>query len=103
MSMLKPPHPGLGLKDELEYLGLSVAQAAQALGVTRSQLYRVLAGKSAISPEMALRIETVIGGRAAHWLKLQAAYDMALLKRENASIFASLKPVVASDFQPSAI
>ena len=36
--MKNPPHPGQGLKDEIETLGVSVAQFAKALGVTRQQL-----------------------------------------------------------------
>jgi plasmid maintenance system antidote protein VapI len=40
--MKNPPHPGQGLRDELDELGLSVAEAAKTLGVTRQQLYRVV-------------------------------------------------------------
>ena len=55
--MKNPPHPGQGLKDEIETLGLSVAQFARALGVTRQQLYRLINGDSGITPEMAVRLE----------------------------------------------
>jgi len=75
--MKNPPHPGLGLRDDLEALGLSVAGAAVGLGVTRQQLYNVLKGKSAISPDMALRLEKALGGTAESWLTLQTAYDLA--------------------------
>ena len=77
MPMKNPPHPGLGLRDDLEALGLSVAGAAVGLGVTRQQLYNVLKGKSAISPDMALRLEKALGGTAVSWLTLQTAYDLA--------------------------
>ena len=77
MPMKNPPHPGLGLRDDLEALGLSVAGAAVGLGVTRQQLYNVLKGKSAISPDMALRLEKALGGTAEGWLTLQTAYDLA--------------------------
>jgi antitoxin HigA-1 len=80
MPMKKPPHPGEGLKDDLVALGLSVAQGAAALGVTRQQLYRVVSGRSAISPEMAVRLEQVIGGTADHWLCMQAAHDLAQVR-----------------------
>jgi plasmid maintenance system antidote protein VapI len=36
--MKNPPHPGRGLKDDIDALGLTVAEAAEALGVTRQQL-----------------------------------------------------------------
>ena len=56
--MFNPPHPGLTLRDDLlPALGLSVIEAAQQLGVSRVALSRVLNGRAAISPEMALRIE----------------------------------------------
>jgi antitoxin HigA-1 len=48
-------HPGLHVKDEIEALDMSVSKIASALGVTRSQLHRLIAGQSAISAEMALR------------------------------------------------
>src|SRR3990170_168428 len=62
MPMKNPPHPGIGLKDDIEELGLSVAEAAKGLGVTRQQLYNVINGKSVVTPEMAIRLEKAIGG-----------------------------------------
>ena len=80
MRMKNPPHPGLLLRDDIEALGLSVSEAAKGIGVTRQQLYNVISGKSAISPEMALRLEKAIGSNADHWLRLQAAYYLAQLR-----------------------
>ncbi|HJZ42596.1 MAG TPA: helix-turn-helix domain-containing protein [Hyphomicrobiaceae bacterium] len=60
MAMKNPPHPGRGLKDDLDALGLTVAEA---LGITRQQLYNVIGGKSGITAEMALRLEKGVGGR----------------------------------------
>lgn len=81
MAMHAPPHPGEGLRDDLDALGLSVAKGAEALGVTRQQLYRLLRGESGISAEMAIRLEQAIGGSADHWLRLQAAYDLAVVRQ----------------------
>ncbi|MDO9002841.1 MAG: HigA family addiction module antitoxin [Aquabacterium sp.] len=79
--MFNPPHPGLTLRDDvLPALGLNVTQAAEQLGVSRVALSRVLNGRAAISPEMALRIEAWLGkdrgGDARHWLRMQGEYDM---------------------------
>ena len=79
--MYNPPHPGLTLRDDvLPALGLTVTQAAQQLGVSRVTLSRVLNGRAAVSPEMALRIEAWLGvargGEARLWLAEQSAYDM---------------------------
>jgi addiction module HigA family antidote len=79
--LFNPPHPGATLREDvLPALGLTVTQAAQQLGVTRSALSRVLNEHAAISPEMALRIEAWLGiergGRADVWLAGQTAYDL---------------------------
>ncbi|MEY2336607.1 HigA family addiction module antitoxin [Acidithiobacillus ferrianus] len=79
--MHNPPHPGLLLRDDiLPALGLTVTEAAEQLGVTRSTLSRVINGRAAISPEMALRLEGWLsvehGGRADAWIAQQAAYDL---------------------------
>lgn len=91
MPMYDPPHPAEGLKDDLDALELTTAQAAEALGVTRQQLHRVITGASAITPEMAVRLETVIGGTADHWLRLQAAYDLAQVRQKKADLTKGLR------------
>ena len=73
MEMKNPVHPGELVRDNLEQLGLSTAEAAQALGVTRQQLHNVISGRSAVSPEMAVRFEKAFGGSAAMWLRMQNA------------------------------
>lgn len=79
--MHNPPHPGETLREDvLPALGLSVTEAAEQLRVTRAALSRVLNGRAAISPEMALRLEGWLGinhgGRADTWLAQQASYDL---------------------------
>ncbi|OGT05944.1 MAG: addiction module antidote protein, HigA family [Gallionellales bacterium RBG_16_57_15] len=79
--MFNPPHPGLTLRDDvLPALGLSVTEAAQQLDVARVTLSRVINGRAAISPEMALRLEAWLGkergGHADAWIAEQCAYDM---------------------------
>jgi len=95
MPMKDPPHPGLGLRDDIETLGLSVAEAAEGIGITRQQLYNVLSGKHAITPEMALRLEMAIGGTADSWLAMQAAYDLAQLRKRRTIVIRRLGPKVA--------
>lgn len=91
MAMFNPPHPGEGIKDDIEALGLSTAEAAEALGVSRQQLHRVIAGTSGISAEMAVRLEAVIGSTADHWMRLQASYDLAQVRKNCADITKGLK------------
>ena len=57
-SMFNPPHPGLTLRDDiLPALNFQVGEAAGQLDVERTTLSKVLNGRAAISPAMALRIE----------------------------------------------
>lgn len=91
MPMHNPPHPAEGLKDDLEALNLTTAQAAEALGVTRQALHSVLTTRAAITPVMALRLETVIGGTADHWMRMQAAYDLAQARQNKADVTKGLR------------
>jgi antitoxin HigA-1 len=80
--MKNPPHPGLSVRhDCLEPLGLRVTEAARKLGVSRKQLSHIVNGHSAISPEMAIRLDKAFGGGAETWFRLQAAYDLAQAMR----------------------
>jgi addiction module HigA family antidote len=79
--MPNPPHPGLTLRDDvLPALGLGVTHAAEQLGVSRVALSRVLNGRAAISPDMALRIGAWLGaergGDARVWLAEQGVFDV---------------------------
>jgi addiction module HigA family antidote len=76
--MKNPPHPGQSVRaDCLEPLGLTVTEAAKALGVSRQALNNIIHSQAAISPEMAIRLDKAFGGGADTWLRLQAAYDLA--------------------------
>ena len=83
MTMKTPPHPGLVVLQEcVEPSGLTITQAAAALGVTRNTLSELVNGKRGISPEMAVRLSKVFGGAEQGWLVQQAQYDLAQVPRE---------------------
>lgn len=82
MTMKNPPHPGVVVLQEcIQPLGLTITEAAQALGVTRNTLSELVNGKRGISPEMAVRLSKVFGGREDGWLLQQAQYDLAQVRR----------------------
>jgi addiction module HigA family antidote len=84
MSMKNPPHPGLVVLQEcIEPSGLSITDAAAALGVTRNTLSELVNGKRGISPEMAVRLSKVFGGTEQGWLVQQAQYDLAQVRRDH--------------------
>jgi len=83
MTMKSPPHPGgVVLRVCIEPLGLTITDAAEALGVTRKTLSELVHGKRGISPEMAVRLAKVFGGTEEGWLVQQAQYDLAQVRRE---------------------
>jgi addiction module HigA family antidote len=78
VSMKNPPHPGSVILSEcIVPLGITITQAAAALGVTRSTLSELVNGRRGISPEMAIRLSQVFGGSAQSWITQQAQYDLA--------------------------
>ena len=87
MRMKNPPHPGLSVRhDCLEPLGLSIAEGAKVLGVTRQAVNNLVTGKAGISAEMAIRLEKAFGGDAETWLRMQAAYDLAQAEKHTGKI-----------------
>jgi len=86
MFMKNPPHPGELIGDNLDELGISVTDAAKALGVSRQQLHNIIAGRYKITPEMAVRLEKALGSTADTWLQMQMNYDLAQVRSHASSI-----------------
>lgn len=77
MRMHNPPHPGEVLKALcIEPLGLSITEAAEALGVSRKTLSSILNGRAGISPEMAVRLSIAFDTTAESWLNQQTQFDL---------------------------
>jgi len=76
-TMHDPPHPGEVLKElYLVPLGLTVTEAAKALGISRKSLSAILNGKAGISIEMALRLSQCFNTTAESWLNMQQQYNL---------------------------
>ena len=87
MLMKNPSHPGAIVRYEcLEPLGLSVTEAARALGVSRQALNNVVNGKAGVSAEMAVRLSKAFGSEPEFWLRLQMNYDLAEVRRREGKI-----------------
>jgi addiction module HigA family antidote len=77
MKMHNPPHPGEIIRALcLEPLGLTVTEAAEALGVSRKTLSAILNGRAGVSPEMAVRLSIAFGTSSESWLTQQTQYDL---------------------------
>jgi len=84
--MKNPSHPGSLIKSDLDELGLSVVEAAKALGISRQQLHSVIAGRAGVTPEMAMRLEKALGSTADTWLRMQMNYDLAQIRAKASSL-----------------
>ena len=85
--MKNPPHPGGFVRAEIiEPTGLSVTAAAEVLGVTRPALSSLLNERSALSPDMALRIEKAFGVSMDTLMRMQGSYDIAQARRRESQI-----------------
>lgn len=77
MKMHNPPHPGEIIKGLwLDPMGISITQAAKAIGVSRKTLSKIINKKGSIMPEMALRLSLAFGNSPESWMGHQIAYDL---------------------------
>lgn len=75
-TMYDPPHPGEVLREEfLKPLGLSVTEAAEMPGISRTTLSRIVNCRIGITPEMARRLAQHFSPGAASWLRHQEAWE----------------------------
>ena len=83
MGMHNPPHPGEVIRSLcLEPLGLTVTEAAAALGVSRKTLSALLNGRAGVSPEMAIRLSIAFGTSAEMWMNQQVRFDLWHAERQ---------------------
>lgn len=77
MVMHNPPHPGEFIREVyLDPFGLSARHLAMTIKVSPSTIARILQGRSAVSPEMALRLSKALGRSPESWLAMQDMYDL---------------------------
>ena len=74
---IHPVHPGEILREDVfPALGISKPALAEALGVSRQTLHQIMTCRRAVTPEMAVRLEAVVGSTAETWIALQAEHDL---------------------------
>jgi addiction module HigA family antidote len=101
-SALSPTHPGELLREEvLPTLGLSVSEMARRLRVSRQTLHALLGERTAVTPEMALRLGRFCGNGPTIWLRLQQEHDLrraaVRMRTELAAIEPSSSPTSRRD------
>jgi antitoxin HigA-1 len=82
MNMHNPAHPGeIVRKLCIDPLGITVAEAAKALGVTRKTLSELINCRAGVSVEMALRLAKAFDTSPESWLGMQQHFDLALARK----------------------
>ncbi len=85
--MHNPPHPGEVIRELcIKPLGVTVTEAAKALGVSRKALSELLNGHTGISPEMAVRLSIAFDTTPESWLTQQMQYDLWKMKQSRKKI-----------------
>tara|TARA_R110002051_G_scaffold140629_2_gene213692 strand:+ start:5422 stop:6525 length:1104 start_codon:yes stop_codon:yes gene_type:complete len=69
------PRPGRILQRELDEHSISQAQLAARTGLSTKHINLVIKGTAALSPDVAVTLEQVLGTPAETWLRLEAAYQ----------------------------
>jgi len=81
--MHNPAHPGEILREMyLKPLGITVTQAAKALGVSRKHVSAIVNGRSPVTPDMALRLAAAFATEPELWVNMQAQYDLWTVSRQ---------------------
>ena len=82
MTIHNPPHPGEFIRETyIEPFDISIRSLTGSLGVAASTLARVVAERSAVSPEMALRLSKTLGRLPESWLAMQDNYDLWMARK----------------------
>lgn len=104
VRLKSPAHPGGFVKSEIiEPMGLSVTEAARALGVTRPALSALVNERAALSSEMALRIEKAFGVSMDKLMRMQGSYQIARTRLREAEINVARIPNRPIDAPPRAV
>jgi addiction module HigA family antidote len=94
--MHNPPHPGEIIRELcLQPLGLSVSDAAKALGVSRKTLSEILNGRAGVSPVMAIRLAIAFDTTPESWMAQQAQYDLWRANKKRKALEKKVKHLAA--------
>ena len=77
-----PVSPGSVLKDEIEFLGMTQKELASRMGRPSQVISEIIGGKKAVTPEIALELESVLGVKAHIWTNLESGYRLTLARND---------------------
>ena len=79
--MFNPPHLGELIRESMDEVGWNLTEMAGRLRWERGTLWRVLNGKAGVSANMTLELAGLGWGTADHWMRMQASYELARVRR----------------------
>jgi antitoxin HigA-1 len=85
-----PTHPGELLREVIPATGKSKTEIASLLGISRQQLYDVMAERKPVSPDVAVRLGKLFGDGAGVWVRMQGAYDTWHAERKLAAVIKKI-------------
>ena len=88
-----PIHPGEILADELAELNKNPTELARELHVPANRISQLVAGKRAMTADIALRLERWLGVSAAFWMNLQKRYELDIAREKSDDILKTIEPL----------
>ncbi len=80
LALSPATHPGVLLKDEIEFRGISQQELATGMNVDSKLINEIIEGKRNVTAEIALKLEKALEVDAFYWMRLQAKYDIDTLR-----------------------
>jgi len=94
----QPTHPGVILREDvLPALGMSVSEFARNLKVSRQMVHGILAERTGITPETALRLGALLGNGPQLWIDMQSRYDLCIAQAKLREVLAMIHPISAHE------
>uniref|UniRef100_UPI0028E92F30 HigA family addiction module antitoxin n=1 Tax=Oribacterium sinus TaxID=237576 RepID=UPI0028E92F30 len=80
-SIIATP-PGATIKEQLNDRGMSQKEFAARMDMSEKHISKLINGEVQLTPEVAVRLELVLGVPAKFWNSLEAIYREKLIKAE---------------------
>jgi len=95
MRQRAPTHTGAILREDVlpSLPGMTVSALARNLGISRQTLHAVMAERSSITAEMALRLGTVLGNGPQLWMDMQSKYDLWQAQQKLQKELGRMQPI----------
>ena len=74
--------PGATLKEQLEERNMTQTEFASILGITQKHMSNLIHGKTALTQEMARKLELALGIPATFWMNLETIYQQKRIRAE---------------------